>query len=194
MSFLPWLYLMGSCYLIGAFPSAYLAGRLLRGLDIRAVGDHNPGAENVWRHVSHLAGLTVATIDIGKGALAALAARALVNTDGAAMLGGFFAVAGHNWPVFMGFRGGRGAATALGVLLLLIPRLVFPLGLVAAVPLFLTRSTTVAFAFVYVPLPLVAWYMGVPTPFVAYSVALPVIVGISHFITLRRVAREERST
>jgi glycerol-3-phosphate acyltransferase PlsY len=189
----PWLSLAVCCYLIGCFPSAYLAGWVLRGIDIRTVGDGNAGAANTWSHVSRRAGAVVAVVDIAKGALAMLAAQALAPTESASLLGGALAVAGHNWPFFLGFHGGRGAATALGVLLVLFPRATIPLGLVAAVPLCLTRSTTVAFAFLYIPLPVVTWWLGASGLLIGYSAGLPFVVGVAHFLS-QGLGRWERKT
>lgn len=184
---LQWLYVMFSCYLLGALPSGYLAGRLTRGLDIRTLGDRNPGAANVWAQVGRSPAVVVAVIDMGKGAAAVLLARLLLGSDSAPLWGGLAAVAGHNWPFFLGFRGGRGAATTLGILATLLPQAVLPLSAVAAIPLALTRSTTVAFSFVYIPLPLVAWLFSAPPHLIAYSVALPVLVGLAHFVTTKRL-------
>ena len=82
-------------YVIGMLPSAYIAGRLLKGVDIRKVGDWNTGAANVYRNVSHASGVIVLAADVGKGALAVLLAQAVASQP-IALLCGLAVVAGHN--------------------------------------------------------------------------------------------------
>ena len=108
-------------YLLGSIPFSYIAGRLLKGIDIRQVGGGNAGALNTMREVGTAAGFGVLFADIAKGALAVLIARWLGLSLIFVSIAGFAAVVGHNWPVFLHFRGGKGAATTLGVLLVLVP-------------------------------------------------------------------------
>ena len=110
-------------YLIGAIPTAVIAGKLLQGIDIRKEGSGNAGATNVWRVLGWKAGVTVLTIDLGKGILAASAIPLIpfgsISSDPLLIpiLCGLAAVIGHVFPVYMGFRGGKGVATAAGMLL-----------------------------------------------------------------------------
>ncbi len=181
-----WLGLFLLCYALGAFPSAYVAGRLTRGVDIRELGDGNMGAANAFRELGVKVGILVGIVDIGKGALVVFLASWITGSETAVLLAGLVAIAAHNWPFFLHFQGGRGAATALGVLLALLPIATIPLALIALVPLFLYRDTAIYFAFVFTPLALVAWLTGAPNSHIGYSLALPVIVGISHFLSVHR--------
>jgi glycerol-3-phosphate acyltransferase PlsY len=121
-----------AAYLLGAIPFGYLAGKL-RGIDVRKVGSGNIGATNVARALGKPWGIGVFVLDAGKGyaAVGPLAwlvldlmvgapAEGLLRT-GLAPLYALAVSAGHNWPVFLGFRGGRGVATAAGALLALAP-------------------------------------------------------------------------
>lgn len=181
-----WLYLALLAYLIGSLPSAYLAGRIKAGLDIRSVGDGNPGAANSFRELGAIPGLLVGALDIGKGAGAVLAARQLMGTGAPELWAGVAVVAGHNWPIFLHLRGGRGAATALGVLMVVMPKAAIPLALLGIGPLVVTRSTTVALATILSPVGLVAWLTGSSLSYAAYGVMLPVLVAISHLLSVRR--------
>ena len=172
-------------YLLGSFPSAYLAGRLMKGVDIRQLGDGNMGAANAWRELGARAGIAVATIDVGKGAAAILIARAIGVPLPVLLLTGVAAVAGHNWPIFLKFRGGRGAATAIGVLSTILPYEMLILLGVALIPFAITRNIIITSTFLFAPLPLVAWWFGAPGVLIAYSIALPCLVGFTHFITTR---------
>ncbi|MCS7207872.1 MAG: glycerol-3-phosphate acyltransferase [Dehalococcoidia bacterium] len=182
MSVWLWLEALGIAYLLGSIPTAYLAGRLAKGVDIRRVGDGNPGAANVWREVGPLPGAVVALVDVGKGAAAVVLAHALTGSAIGQMLAGGVAVVGHNWSAFLRLQGGRGAATALGVLLAVLPRATFPLVALALIPFFLTRSLSVSFAFVYIPLPLLAWWSGASVGTVVFSIGIPILVGVTHAV------------
>lgn len=113
-------------YLLGAVPFGLLAGRL-RGVDIRRVGSGNIGATNVFRTLGPAWGIGVFVLDALKGFIPVAVLPWLLQTaEGRASSGGavslaFLAIAGHNWPVFLRFKGGKGVATTAGVLLALAP-------------------------------------------------------------------------
>lgn len=106
-----------SSYLLGSIPTAYLLGRWRKKLDIRKCGFRNMGALNAFRVLGPFWGAVTFLVDAGKGAAAVAMARAGGLGEVAVFYCGLLAVAGHNWPVFLGFRGGKGAATGLGVIL-----------------------------------------------------------------------------
>ncbi len=123
-------------YLLGAIPTALIAGKLLKGIDIRTVGSGNVGATNTWRALGWKAGVGVLAIDLGKGLIAAaLVPRIplgplLLGPADVAVLCGLAAVLGHVFPVYIGFRGGKGVATTTGMLIITAP---FPLGIAAGI-------------------------------------------------------------
>lgn len=112
-------------YLLGSIPSGWLAGRWLKGIDLRDLGSGSTGATNVLRQVGKGPALAVFLIDVGKGAAAVLLARALGLGDWIQVLAGLTALAGHIWPVWLGFKGGKAVATGLGMFL----GLAWPVGL-----------------------------------------------------------------
>jgi len=127
-------------YLLGSFPSGYLAGRWLKGVDIRTLGSGSTGATNVLRQIGKGPALVVFLIDVLKGTAAVLLAKALLQPDGTNALSdwwvvasGLAALAGHIWPIWLGWRGGKAVATGLGMLL----GLAWPVGL-ATFGVFLT--------------------------------------------------------
>ncbi len=196
---LHWGALALAAYLIGAIPTAYLATRLLKAQDIRRLGDNNAGAANVFRSAGRAAGVAVAVADVGKGVGVVLLARWWLDSTAAAMLAGGAAVAGHNWPVYLQLRGGRGAATGTGVLLALVPIAAVPLSLAGLVVLFVTRSATKAVACIFAPMAFIAWLLGCAYPLgfparyaecsyplILYAIGLPILVGLSHYLSLRR--------
>jgi glycerol-3-phosphate acyltransferase PlsY len=186
---MPWLIILIG-YLLGSIPTAYIAGHILKGEDIRQMGDENMGAANVFRQLSARAGVMVGIIDAGKGALAVLIAQAANMSQITVMFTGVAAVIGHNWPIFIGFRGGRGASTTIGVLSALVTQPMLILAGPAILTLIIKRNTTLACAVLFVPLSLVGWWVGTPVSLIIYSVALPCLVGFTHFLRTRsRVTR-----
>jgi glycerol-3-phosphate acyltransferase PlsY len=112
-------------YLFGSFPSGFLLVRLLKGIDIRTVGSGNIGATNVGRCVGRFWAVVVSVADMLKGGFAVLLARALATpgADISWLLAGVgvASVLGHNFPVWLGFRGGKGVSTTYGMLFFLAP-------------------------------------------------------------------------
>ncbi len=149
-------------YLMGAIPFAYLIARI-RGVDIRSVGTRNVGGSNVWHSVGKLEGTLTAIFDIGKGALAVWLAQRLGLGPGVQAASAVAVVAGHNWPVFLGFQGGRGIGAALGAMLLLVPRAMgvalafFALG-------FFTRALGLGVTVGLLALPFATWVFGYGLP------------------------------
>jgi glycerol-3-phosphate acyltransferase PlsY len=178
-------------YLLGSIPCACIAGRLVKGVDVRTIGDGNAGAANVYRNISHRAGIAVLVADTAKGAVSVLVAHAIVSQP-LIFLCGAAAVAGHNWPLFCSFKGGRGQATTIGVLTTLMPVEMGILLAICAVPFLTTRNTMLAGAILFSPLWLLALLMGAPGPLVAYSIGLPCLVGLTHFLTTRHLPDEAR--
>ena len=116
-------------YLLGSLPCGYLAGRWCKGIDLRTIGSGSTGATNVLRNVGKGPALVVFLLDVAKGAAAVLLAGALTATDPLndwiQVLAGLAALAGHIWPVWLGFKGGKAVATGLGLFL----GLAWPVGL-----------------------------------------------------------------
>lgn len=115
-------------YLVGSIPFGLIIG-LARGIDVRTVGSKNIGATNVLRTVGRPWGILAFALDFGKGVAGAVLAPLLANAvcggapapDIAALAGGLAAVAGHTWPVWLRFRGGKGVATSAGMLVAIAP-------------------------------------------------------------------------
>jgi len=178
-------------YLLGSIPFAYIAGRVSKGIDIRNLGDGNAGAANAYREIGPATGVAVLIADVSKGAIAVMVAQAFASQL-VVLLAGFAVVAGHNWPVYIGFRGGRGQATTIGVLCALLPQAMFILLAVCAVPFSVTRNTKIAGVILFAPLWLVALLTGAPGVLVGYSIGLPCLVGVTHLLTTRHLPDEAR--
>jgi glycerol-3-phosphate acyltransferase PlsY len=179
-----WLMLLVG-YFFGSIPTAYLAGRFTKGKDIRQMGDENAGAANTYRELGPAAGVIVGVIDAAKGAAVILIAQAANMSQVVVLFTGAAVVVGHNWPVFLGFRGGRGVSTTIGILLVLVTLPMLILALPTILILVWRRNVTPSMAFLFIMLPLVDWWLKVPGVLVAYGIALPALTGITTYFRTR---------
>ena len=163
-------------YILGSIPTAYIVGRLATGVDIRTLGTGNVGALNTLHSVGPAAAAVVLIVDGLKGALATLLAMWVSEAPVAIVYGALGALAGHNWPVFLRFRGGKGAATVLGVSLVVQPWLtVIALG--PAVLLTLrTRNLVLGAALGFIILNVLTIVTGQGWTQIALCLALTVLV------------------
>ena len=153
-------------YLLGSISGSLLLGRL-RGVDIRQLGSGNAGGTNALRTQGLKFAVGVMLIDVGKGALATwIGLNGISDPQLALRVGlacGFAAVLGHVWPLFHGFRGGKGVATVIGLLLVLWPLLLLPM--IAVFALVLTTTGYVGLGSIlagFTMLPAVVWLGGTP--------------------------------
>ena len=185
-------------YIFGSFPSAYLAGRLRKRIDIREVGSKNMGAMNVYYEVGRVEAVLVTLADLGKGIGAILLVRWLSGNplispfDLLTGLTAAAAILGHIFPVFLKFRGGKGAATAIGILIFLMPWAVPFLFIIFAVALLITRNPTFSYSLLLIVFPFVAGFIyvdryGEPLALVFYSIGLGVFLGIQYIPRLKEM-------
>ena len=180
-----WVGLGLLCYVIGSLPTAYLFTRYILGRDIREIGDFNSGAANVFRNVGPKSGIAVGAIDIAKGSLVIVLSKILVDDPGMVMMAGAAALAGHNFPAHLKFKGGRGAATAVGVLIATFPVIGLPIGVAGLILLYFTRKAIYPLTMFLVAIPVLAYPVGYSSALAVYAVAIPLSVGLSHFFTTR---------
>jgi len=171
-------------YLLGAIPFTYIITRLKTGADIREKGSGNAGALAVWREVGPAYGIIGLVADVGKGVLTIYAARWLGLDTIWMCAAGFAAVAGHNWPVFLGFKGGKGAATIMGVLLALMP-VQFAIGLgiaiIVVIPTSNIRLGMLGLAFI----PLIAWLFHKDAIYIYYPLFLILFLAVCTLFGLK---------
>jgi glycerol-3-phosphate acyltransferase PlsY len=192
-------------YLLGSIPSGYLAGRWLRGIDIRQEGSGSTGATNVLRVLGKGPALVVFLVDVLKGTAAVVLAKALIEPlgvplgpaawqpDSAVVAAGLAALAGHSFPLWLGGKGGKAVATGLGMLL----GLATPVGL-ACFGVFLTVlslsrivSLSSIAAALALPLLMLGWFatggMGLRWPYLALALLTSVLVIVRHKANIRRL-------
>jgi glycerol-3-phosphate acyltransferase PlsY len=176
-------------YFMGSIPTAYIAGRLAKGKDIRQMGDGNMGAQNAFHQLGARIGIAVGLLDASKGAIVILVAQAANIHQLLVLLAGITAVIGHNWPVSLGFRGGRGEATSIGILATLVTVPMLIVGGLAIAVLLKTKNVTKASAALFVPLSVLCWWWGYSGLLIGYSIFLPCLVGFTHYLRTRAEVR-----
>jgi len=175
-----------AAYFLGSFPSAYLMGRIRKGIDIRSVGSHNMGAMNSMYNLGFIYGVIVLAFDLGKGAAAVALAHWLGHSFDVSwwlyieMAAGAVAVLGHNYPVWLHFKGGKGGATVIGVILYFIPwgyPIAFDIFLIL---LALTRVPTISYGLAMISFPFISWLIYHNGRYVIFSAVLMLVPFISY--------------
>ncbi len=192
---------LAGAYLLGSIPTGYLVGRA-RGVDLRQAGSGNIGATNALRVLGKPAGIFVLIVDALKGVLAATVVPRLAwqnfatsaTSDATAgmpvwlpILAGIAAVLGHNFTVWLRFRGGKGVATSAGVLLGVLP---LPFLMVLAVfllALAITRVVSLSSLVAAAALPPAAWWSSRQPLLLAFAVALSGLIFVRHRANIRRI-------
>lgn len=192
------LFVLLISYLVGSFPTGVIAGRL-HGVDLREHGSGNTGFSNALRVLGPRAGIPVLVVDVAKGFVAVAAVSALagphspLGPTGIRIAAGLAAAAGHIWPAFTGFRGGKAVATGLGVFLALSPVATLAALAVWAVVVYTTRYISVGSIAAVFVLPfgvgIEARAAGTPQPvaLVAAAAALAIVIVVRHRSNLRRL-------
>jgi glycerol-3-phosphate acyltransferase PlsY len=206
MTPIPGLLTLLTGYLLGSIPSGYLAGRWLMGVDIRSEGSGSTGATNVLRVVGKGPALVVFLVDVGKGAAAVQLAKAVLEpmgtpldptaalaSDSWVVAAGLAALAGHIWPLWLGWRGGKAVATGLGMLL----GLAWPVGLacfgtfLAVLSLSRIVSLSSVTAAIALPLLMLGWFpgqaAGIRWPYLVLALITTVLVLWRHRSNLQRL-------
>lgn len=176
-------------YFLGAIPIGIFAGKAFAGIDPREAGSRNIGFTNVLRVAGKTAGIVTLIGDMGKGALAVYLARVLLEPAGgeATLAAGGAAILGHMFPVFLRFKGGKGVATALGVLLLADPPIGGCLVAVWLISAAIWRKSSLAALIAFGSLPLWVWLFHPSAPMSALAAGIIVLIAYRHRENISRL-------
>jgi len=193
-------------YLIGSVPTGYLFGKLLRGIDIRNFGSGNIGATNAWRVLGKKTGTLVLLIDLLKGALPVvlvadffLSRGVDISPEAFRLILALSCISGHNWTVFLKFKGGKGVATTLGVLIglsLVTDDFAKIFGLIIFVWLvvfLISRMVSLASISAGISFPVWSLIFKMPYAILLFSFLTAVLILLRHRSNLRRIIRGEES-
>lgn len=193
-----------AAYLLGSIPFGYFIVRARTGADVRASGSGGTGATNVSRRAGKLAGVLTLLLDAIKGALAVLLARYFLTDDFGinwwVAAASVIAVIGHCFPVWLGFRGGKGVATGVGVFLSLYPLAVACAGVIFILVVALTRYVSLGSILAVAALPLFVWLLGVYVkpvadlaPMMTAALATGALIILMHHANIGRLLRGTES-
>jgi len=175
-------------YLLGSFPSGVVIGRM-RGQDVRREGSGNIGAANAARVLGRGAGATVAALDVAKGMLAVIIARWVGAGDATLALVALAAVLGHDFSLFLRFRGGKGVATSFGAAIALAPVAGVADAALWVAILLVTAISSIASLIALAVLPLIMALTGRPTVDVELAFVLFVVAALKHYENIGRLLR-----
>ena len=173
-------------YLLGSIPSGLIIGKLFFNTDVRLYGSKNIGATNTYRVLGWKAALPVFLCDAGKG-MAGVAVFA--PEPNLMLLGGILAMVGHNWSVFLGFKGGRGVATGLGVLIFLVPLISAICFATWAVIVYFTKYVSLGSIVGVALVPILMIVFGEPLWYIVFGTVAALFVILRHRENIMRLLR-----
>lgn len=182
-----WALLIIAAYLIGSIPVGLIIGKLIWKKDLRRYGSHNIGATNAWRILGKKAGTLIFVLDFIKGQLGVLLGACMVGLPGAMVVGGFFAMLGHMFPLFLGFRGGKGVSTSLGVIAALMPKITLIVFIVWLAIVLITRYVSVGSIVAAVLAPVLAAIFHEPTIYFLFVLLMAIFVVVRHKENIARL-------
>ena len=175
-------------YLLGSIPNGLVFGKLIWKKDLRQFGSHNIGATNAWRVLGKPSGLLICALDLLKGALSVFLAEKFIGEPVVMILAGLLAIVGHTFSVFLKFRGGKGVATGLGVIAMLMPKITVIVFLIWLAIVFVTRYVSLGSIVASVCVPLLAIFFGEPTEFILFGAIAAVFITVRHKANISRLA------
>jgi len=183
-----------SCYLLGSIPFGYIVGKLFKKIDIREHGSGNIGATNAFRILGPLLASLVVIGDIGKGIFSIYLAQ-YFNIDNLLILtiAGLAVICGHDWSIFLGFKGGKGIATTFGVMFVLNPTISVLALMIWVVVVITTRYVSLSSIFAVISIFIFTILFKQPYEYIAFS-AIILILGIfNHKDNIKRLkSKKER--
>ena len=176
-------------YIIGSIPSGLILGRLFWHTDLRAHGSRNIGATNAWRTLGKGAGIAVFIADCIKGQAGVLLGLSLPGTPIAAVIGGLFAIIGHSFSLFLRFHGGKGVATSLGVLTILMGNVTFLVFAIWLIIVYKPRYVSLGSVTAAVLTPILAAAFGYPMEYILFAMLASTLVILRHRENINRLIR-----
>lgn len=183
----PLLALLG--YAIGSIPFSFIVARAFGVKDVRAVGSGNVGATNVMRSAGKVPGLLALLLDGSKGAVTVLLARGFTSDEALVCAAGLCAMIGHLFPVWLGFRGGKGVATGAGLFLPLAPGALGIAALTFIATVAISRYVSLASMLASLALPVAARLLGGTLTITATALVAALMVVVKHHANIGRLLR-----
>lgn len=180
-------------FFLGSIPTGYLISKIIQGKDVRRFGSGNIGATNVGRAMGAKWGILTLVLDIAKGVLAVLLARYALHSNMAIAAAGVMAIAGHNFSIFLKFKGGKGVATALGVFLAIAPKAVLPSLGVFVIMFLASKFVSLGSVSAAATFPLFTIIFGYPVEIIGGSLIGGILIIISHHSNIKRLIKRQEN-
>lgn len=185
--FLPYVEIAAIAYLVGSIPNAILIGKAWKGIDVREHGSGNIGATNVFRILGAGPGLVVLCLDALKGSLGVFLGFFFAGPGWGPVLGGIMAIVGHNWPVWLKFKGGRGVASGLGVIAAIAPKITLIILVVFICVVFTTRYVSLGSIICAALVPVLMVLFKEPLPYIVFGCVAGFFVITRHWPNVQRL-------
>ena len=180
-------------YLLGSFPTGFLVAKKLKNIDLRSIGSGSTGATNVLRNVGKWPAICVFFIDVLKGFIAVKVARIFLANNIFEVLAGLFAVAGHIWPIWLNWKGGKAVATGLGIFIALSWKVGFASLGTFLIIIVLTKIVSLSSIVAALLLPIYMFiYIGfLEHPYSIFSLLVSILVIWKHRSNVQRIIKSE---
>lgn len=180
-------------YLVGSIPNGLVLGKLVWHVDLREYGSHNIGATNAWRTLGKGPGFLIFVLDLLKGIIGVWLGMYIVGNPVAMILGGIFTIVGHSWSLFLKFKGGKGVATGLGVIAMLMPKVTILVFIVWFVIVYVTKYVSLGSIIAAALVPIFAWIFDNPVEYIVFGMIAAIFVIYRHKTNIQRLLAGQES-
>ena len=174
-------------YLLGSIPNGLIFGKLIWHKDLRQFGSKNIGATNAWRVIGAKAGILIFLLDFLKGALSVWLAKNFIGDELIMVGAGLLAILGHTFSIFLKLRGGKGVATGLGVIALMMPEVTAIVFATWTIIFLVTRYVSLASIIAAALTPILAFWFDESTAFIIFGVAAAIFIIVRHKDNIARL-------
>jgi glycerol-3-phosphate acyltransferase PlsY len=180
-------------YLIGSIPNGLIIGKLFWQIDLREHGSKNIGATNAYRTLGAKPAALIFIMDLLKGIIGVWLGSYMIGAPLAMILGGIAAIIGHNWSIFLKFTGGKGVATGLGVIAMLMPQVTIVVFVTWVVIVYLTKYVSLASIVAAMMVPVCSYFFNEPLEYLCFSILAAVFVIYRHKSNVQRLINGNES-
>lgn len=174
-------------YIVGSVPSGLILGKLIWNTDLREHGSRNIGATNAWRTIGKVAGFVIFLCDFLKGVFGVFVAQQLEASPMLMVLGGIFAIIGHSCSLFLKFKGGKGVATGLGVIIMLMPVPAVAVFVIWLLTVKLSGYVSLASVIAAACVPIFAWLLNLPQEIFYFGLLAAIFITVRHKANIARL-------
>jgi len=174
-------------YVLGSIPSGLIIGKGIYNVDLRQHGSKNIGATNAWRTLGKFPGILIFLCDFLKGFVSVYIASSLIGVPLAMALAGALAIIGHSLSIFLGFKGGKGVATGLGVIAMLMGKVTIAVFLLWFIIVYFTRYVSLGSCVAALFVPILAYFFDEPPEFIVFGIIVAVLIIVRHKGNIERL-------